>query len=125
MDSCLKRASDRTHLLFKGRFKYLCHSDPNLMSEPTLKSLSPTATTFNSKNDKIYHVNTRTKRSTLSYGEFETNLQPTFSPQIPLMLEHSLYLSSDVPTPMSGQCTIFFSFFALLINFLGLYLNVS
>jgi hypothetical protein len=33
----LSGASGRTHPLFKGMFKHLCHNDPNLMSWPTLK----------------------------------------------------------------------------------------
>jgi hypothetical protein len=34
----LKEASDRAYPLFKGMFKHLCHSDPNLRSRATLKS---------------------------------------------------------------------------------------
>jgi hypothetical protein len=36
----LKGASGRTHALFKGMLKHPCHNDPNLMSRPTLISLS-------------------------------------------------------------------------------------
>jgi hypothetical protein len=36
-----KEVSGRTHTLFKGMFKHVCHTDPNLLSRSTLKSLGP------------------------------------------------------------------------------------
>jgi hypothetical protein len=47
--SVLKGASGGIHPLIKGMFKHLCHSDPNLMSWPTLESLGHLVIQCNNK----------------------------------------------------------------------------
>jgi hypothetical protein len=49
MDTYLEGSIWQDPSFFKGMLEHLCHSDPNLMSKSTLKSLGPIAKTVTAK----------------------------------------------------------------------------